>query len=47
MKENEAASVPKLESVREANDGADDTWGDIVEHKRNEEEEAYFVGKVR
>lgn len=47
LKENEATSVPKLESVREANEGADEAWGDIVEHKRNEEEEAYFVGKVR
>lgn len=47
MKDTTTASIPKLEGVREANEGADDAWGDIVEHKRNEEEEAYFVGKVR
>jgi plasminogen activator inhibitor 1 RNA-binding protein len=47
LKDNAAALVPKLEGVREANEGADDAWGDIVEHKRNEEEVAYFVGKVR
>jgi len=46
LKENEAASVPKLEGVREANEGAGD-WGDIVERKRNEEEVAYFVGKSK
>jgi plasminogen activator inhibitor 1 RNA-binding protein len=47
LKDTATASIPKLEGVREANEGADDAWGDIVEHKRNEEEVAYFVGKVR
>jgi plasminogen activator inhibitor 1 RNA-binding protein len=46
MKENTTLSVPKLEGIREANEGADATWGDIVEHKKGEEEDAYFVGKV-
>lgn len=46
LKENAAASIPKLEGVREANEGADDTWGEVVEHKRGEDEEAYYVGKV-
>jgi plasminogen activator inhibitor 1 RNA-binding protein len=46
MKENTTSSVPKLEGVREANEGADDAWGDVVEHKKNEDDEAYYVGKV-
>jgi len=47
LKENAAASVPKLEGVREANEGADAVWADVTEHKRNEDEEAYFVGKSK
>ena len=46
MKETTTSSVPKLEGIREANEGADGTWGDVVEHKKNEDEEAYYVGKV-
>src|SRR6266702_3803174 len=47
LKDNTTASVPKLDGVREANEGADNVWGDVTEHKRNEDEEAYYVGKVR
>ncbi|KAF8271474.1 hypothetical protein EI94DRAFT_586268 [Lactarius quietus] len=49
LKDNVTTSVPKLEGVREANEGADEAWGEVVEHKktRNEEEEAYFVGKSK
>jgi len=45
LKETTTPSVPKLEGVREANEGADESWGDVVEHKKNEDEEAYYVGK--
>ncbi len=38
--------VPKLET-RKANDGADDIFKDAVALNKNEEEETYFVGKVR
>jgi len=44
MKDGTTSSVPKLEGVREANEGADDAWGDVVEHKKNEDDQAYFVG---
>jgi len=47
IKESTTLSVPKLEGVREANEGADDTWGDVIEHKRSEDEEAYYVGKTK
>jgi len=47
LKDNVTTSVPKLEGVREANEGADDVWGDIVERKKDEEGEAYFVGKSK
>jgi len=47
MKDNTTSSIPKLEGVREANEGADDAWGDVVEHKKNEDDEAYFVGKTK
>ncbi|KAI9460960.1 hypothetical protein BJY52DRAFT_1261425 [Lactarius psammicola] len=47
LKDNTTASVPKLEGVREANEGADNVWGDVTEHKRNEDEEAYYVGKSK
>jgi plasminogen activator inhibitor 1 RNA-binding protein len=46
MKDNTTTSVPKLEGVREANEGANDAWGDVVEHKKNEDDQAYYVGKV-
>ncbi|KAI9453998.1 hypothetical protein F5148DRAFT_448713 [Russula earlei] len=42
-----ASSIPKLEGVREANEGAEDAWGDVVEHKKNEDEQAYYVGKTK
>jgi plasminogen activator inhibitor 1 RNA-binding protein len=42
----ETTSIPKLEGVREANEGADGAWGDVVEHKKNEDEQAYYVCKV-
>jgi len=38
--------IPKLESTRKANDG-DDSWEGVVPLAKNEEEDAYFVGKVR
>ncbi|KAH9064301.1 hypothetical protein EDB87DRAFT_1766535 [Lactarius vividus] len=47
LKETAAASIPKLEGVREANEGADNVWGDVTEHKKNEDDEAYFVGKSK
>lgn len=45
-KDNEV--VPKLESTRKANEGADDNiWKDTIPLKKAAEEEAaYFVGKV-
>jgi plasminogen activator inhibitor 1 RNA-binding protein len=45
LKETTTTSVPKLEDIREANEG-DGAWGDVVEHKKNEDDEAYYVGKV-
>jgi len=38
--------VPKLET-RKANDGADDIFKDAVALSKNEEEDAYFVGKSK
>lgn len=48
QKEAADAAIPKLEGVRQANEGAgDDLWKDAVpKEKKNEEEDAYFVGKV-
>lgn len=46
LKDTTTTSVPKLEGIREANEGADDTWSDAVERKKNEDEQAYYVGKV-
>jgi len=46
LRETTTTLVPKLEDIREANEGAENTWGDVVEHKRNEDEQAYYVGKV-
>jgi len=45
--QRETSSIPKLEGIRGANEGDEEVWGNVVEHKRNEDEEAYFVGKVR
>jgi plasminogen activator inhibitor 1 RNA-binding protein len=39
--------VPKLEGVRKANDGADDIWRDAVPLKKDQQQDTYFVGKVR
>ncbi|KAI0257635.1 hypothetical protein BJV78DRAFT_1272579 [Lactifluus subvellereus] len=47
IKETTTSSIPKLEGVREANEGADDAWGDVIEHKRGEDDEAYYVGKTK
>lgn len=45
-KESEASLVPKLEGIRKANEGADDSiWKDVVALKKGEED-AYFAGKV-
>jgi plasminogen activator inhibitor 1 RNA-binding protein len=46
LKETTTTSVPKLEGIREANEGDDGAWADAVERKKNEDEQAYFVGKV-
>jgi hypothetical protein len=46
MKETTTSSVPKLEGVREANEGAEGTWGDVIERKKGENDGSYFVGKV-
>ncbi|THH19859.1 hypothetical protein EW146_g1385 [Bondarzewia mesenterica] len=45
QKEAAAAAVPKLEGIRQANEGADDAlWKDVVpKEKKNEEEDAYFA----
>lgn len=46
QKEKESA-IPKLENTRKANEGAgDDLWKGAVPLSKNEEEDAYFVGKV-
>jgi plasminogen activator inhibitor 1 RNA-binding protein len=46
QKEKESV-IPKLENTRKANEGAgDDLWKDSVPLSKNEEEGAYFVGKV-
>jgi len=47
LKDTTTSSVPKLEGIREANEGADGAWDDVVEHKKNEDEQAYFVGKTK
>lgn len=48
QKETTASSIPRLEGIRGANEGDDDeVWANVVEHKKNEDEDAYFVGKVR
>ncbi|KAF8642329.1 hypothetical protein AX16_009598 [Volvariella volvacea WC 439] len=45
QKEKESA-VPKIESIRKANEGAGaDIWKDVVPLQKTEEEEAYYVGK--
>lgn len=46
LKDNTTPAIPKLEGIREANEGDEEAWGDVVEHKKNEGDEAYFVGKV-
>ena len=47
QKEKDSA-IPKLENTRKANEGAgDDLWKDAIPLSKNEEEDAYFVGKVR
>jgi len=47
MKGTTTSVVPKLEGIREANEGAEATWGDVFEHKKGEDEDAYFVGKTK
>jgi hypothetical protein len=47
LRETTTSSIPKLEGIRGANEGDEEVWGNVTEHKRNEDEEAYFVGKVR
>jgi plasminogen activator inhibitor 1 RNA-binding protein len=44
--EKELDIVPKLEA-RKANEGDDSIWSDAVAISKNEEEEAYFVGKAK
>ena len=44
----EATAVPKLETVRQANEGVDESlWKDAVPLAKGKEESDYFVGKVR
>ena len=46
QKDKELEVVPKLE-IRKANEGDDSIWKDaVVVTKKDEEETAYFVGKV-
>lgn len=48
QKKDKDVVVPKIEAVRQANEGAgDDLWKDAVALSKNSDEEAYFVGKVR
>ncbi|KAI0307730.1 hypothetical protein B0F90DRAFT_1676727 [Multifurca ochricompacta] len=47
LKENSASSIPKLEGVREANEGADSAWDDVIQPKKIDEEDAYYVGKTK
>ncbi|KAF4622844.1 hypothetical protein D9613_001846 [Agrocybe pediades] len=46
-KKQESAVIPKLEGTRKANDGAEDVFKDAVPLTKNEEEDAYFVGKTK
>jgi len=47
QKEKDSA-IPKLENTRKANEGAgDDLWKGAVPLSKNEEEDAYFVGKSK
>jgi len=48
-REKETSLVPKLESLRVANEGADSNiWKDVVPLQKNEQDEqAYFVGKTK
>ena len=47
QKKEKESAIPKLENTRKANEGAsDDLWKDAVPLSKNEEEDAYFVGKV-
>lgn len=47
QKEKDAV-IPKLENTRKANEGADaNIWKDVVPLSKNEEENAYFVGKSK
>jgi len=46
-KEKENALLPKLEGTRQANDGVGDVFKDAVALSKNEEEDAYFVGKTK
>ncbi|TFK30482.1 hypothetical protein FA15DRAFT_662440 [Coprinopsis marcescibilis] len=40
--------IPKLDGVRQANEGAgEEIWKGVVPLAKNEEEEAYFVGKAK
>jgi plasminogen activator inhibitor 1 RNA-binding protein len=45
---DEAAAIPKLETVRQANEGVDQSlWKDAIPLAKGKEESNYFVGKVR
>lgn len=48
QKKEKEANLPKIEATRQANEGLEDDklWKDAVPITKNEEEEAYFVGKV-
>jgi len=47
-KEKENELLPKLEGVRKANEGSDETlWKNAVQVAKNDEEGSYFVGKTK
>jgi plasminogen activator inhibitor 1 RNA-binding protein len=47
QKKEKESSLPKLETTREANEGNNSLWKDAVPLSKNDDEQAYFVGKVR
>ena len=45
--QKEKVSVPKLENVRQANDGDDDIFKNAIPVNKEEDEDVYFAAKVR
>ena len=47
QKKQTSAELPKLEGIRKANEGSDESlWKNAVHNGKANEEENYFVGKV-